>query len=195
NTNARRSQLFELIKESAEKAGFAVEDAGDVNWGTRLGDGTYDASLFGWALSTTAVTESDSYYRKGALNNYSGYDNPDLTKTLDKMLVTIAPDEQAELAAEVEKQLVDDAVGLPLFQHPSLTIYGDKVSNVSTTTLDPSIFWNYWEWETEEIDLSPRQGCGRGEDAPLPGRCAAQQSPPPRDEADGAQGRCAHGAS
>src|SRR5699024_1188040 len=53
NTNARRSQLFELIKESAEKAGFAVEDVGDVNWGTRLGDGTYDASLFGWALSTT----------------------------------------------------------------------------------------------------------------------------------------------
>jgi peptide/nickel transport system substrate-binding protein len=149
NTNARRSQLFALIKESAEKAGFKVEDAGDVNWGTRLGDGTYDASLFGWALSTTAVTESDSYYRKGALNNYSGYDNKDLTKTLDEMLVTIDPDKQASLAEEVEKQLVDDAFGLPLFQHPSLTIHGDKVSNVSTTTLDPSMFWNYWEWETK----------------------------------------------
>lgn len=149
NTNARRSQLFALIKESAEKAGFKVEDAGDVNWGTRLGDGTYDASLFGWALSTTAVTESDSYYRKGALNNYSGYDNKDLTKTLDEMLVTIDPDKQASLARDVEKQLVDDAFGLPLFQHPSLTIHGDKVSNVSTTTLDPSMFWNYWEWETK----------------------------------------------
>lgn len=149
NTNARRSQLFALIKESAEKAGFKVEDAGDVNWGTRLGDGTYDASLFGWALSTTAVTESDSYYRKGALNNYSGYDNKDLTKTLDEMLVTIDPDKQASLAEEVEKQLVDDAFGLPLFQHPSLTIHGNKVSNVSTTTLDPSMFWNYWEWETK----------------------------------------------
>ncbi|MGR6090102.1 ABC transporter family substrate-binding protein [Brevibacterium sp. CSND-B09] len=149
NTNARRSQLFALIKESAEKVGFKVEDAGDVNWGTRLGDGTYDASLFGWALSTTAVTESDSYYRKGALNNYSGYDNKDLTKTLDQMLVTIDPDKQASLAEEVEKQLVDDAFGLPLFQHPSLTIHGDKVSNVSTTTLDPSMFWNFWEWETK----------------------------------------------
>nr|WP_253903938.1 ABC transporter family substrate-binding protein [Brevibacterium sp. CT2-23B] len=149
NTNARRSQLFALIKESAEKAGFKVEDAGDVNWGTRLGDGTYDASLFGWALSTTAVTESDSYYRKGALNNYSGYDNKDLTKTLDEMLVTIDPDKQASLAGDVEQQLVDDAFGLPLFQHPSLTIHGDKVSSVSTTTLDPSMFWNFWEWETK----------------------------------------------
>ena len=148
NTNSRRSQLFQLIKESAEKAGFTVEDSGDVNWGTRLGDGTYDASLFGWALSSTAVTESDSYYRKGALNNYSGYDNPDLTKTLDTMLVTIDPDQQAELAGEIEEQLVDDAFGLPLFQHPSLTVYGDKVSNVSTTSVDPSMFWNFWEWET-----------------------------------------------
>lgn len=148
NTNSRRSQLFALIKESAEKAGFNVEDAGDVNWGTRLGDGTYDASLFGWALSSTAVTESDSYYRQGALNNYSGYDNPDLTKTLDTMLVTIDPDKQAKLAGEIEEQLVDDAFGLPLFQHPSLTIYGDKVSNVSTTSVDPSMFWNFWEWET-----------------------------------------------
>lgn len=148
NTNARRSQLFQLIQESAEKAGFNVEDSGDVNWGTRLGDGTYDASLFGWALSSTNVTESDSYYRKGALNNYSGYDNEDLTKTLDTMLVTIDPDEQAELAGEVEETLVDDAFGLPLFQHPSLTVYGDKVSNVSTTSVDPSMFWNYWEWES-----------------------------------------------
>ena len=65
------------------------------------------------------------------------------------MLVTIDPDKQASLAGDVEKQLVDDAFGLPLFQHPSLTIHGDKVSNVSTTTLDPSMFWNYWEWETK----------------------------------------------
>ena len=53
------------------------------------------------------------------------------------------------MAEDVEKQLVDDAFGLPLFQHPSLTIHGDKVANVSTMTLDPSMFWNYWEWETE----------------------------------------------
>ncbi|MGO3309504.1 MAG: ABC transporter substrate-binding protein, partial [Brevibacterium aurantiacum] len=34
NTNSRRQQEFQLIKESAEKAGFKIEDVGDVNWGT-----------------------------------------------------------------------------------------------------------------------------------------------------------------
>ncbi len=149
NSNARRSQEFQLIKESAEKAGFTVEDAGDVNWGTRLGDGTYDAALFGWALSTTNVTESDSYYRQGAQNNYSGYHDPGMTEKLDELLVTIDPAKQRQLAAEIEEHLVEDAFGLPLFQHPSLTIHTDRVKNVSTTTLDPAIFWNYWEWETE----------------------------------------------
>ncbi|WP_332839303.1 ABC transporter family substrate-binding protein [Brevibacterium antiquum] len=149
NTNARREQIFQLVKESADKAGFAVEDSGDVNWGTRLGDGTYDASLFGWALTTTGVTESDSYYRKGAQNNYSGYHNSKTAKKLDQMLVSIDPEEQKTLAADIEKQLIDDGFGLPLFQFPSLTIHQDSVKNASTTTLDPSMFWNYWEWEKE----------------------------------------------
>lgn len=149
DTNSRRGQIFQLVKESAEKAGFTVKDSGDVNWGTRLGDGTYDASLFGWALTTTGVTESDSYYRKGAQNNYSGYSDKQMSAQLDKMLVSIDPKEQKELAAGIEKQLVSDGFGLPLFQFPSLTIYQNTVKNVSTTTLDPSMFWNYWEWEKQ----------------------------------------------
>ena len=58
NTNSRRQQEFQLIKESAEKAGFKIEDVGDVNWGTRLGDGTYDVSLFGWQSEVTGMTEN-----------------------------------------------------------------------------------------------------------------------------------------
>lgn len=149
NTNSRRQQIFQLVKESAEKAGFTVEDSGDVNWGTRLGDGTYDASLFGWALTTTGVTESDSYYRKGAQNNYSGYSDKQMSAQLDKMLVSIDPTEQKKLATGIEKQLISDGFGLPLFQFPSLTIYQNSVKNASTTTLDPSMFWNYWEWEKQ----------------------------------------------
>src|SRR5699024_4963035 len=65
NTNSRRQQEFQLIKESAEKAGFEIKDVGDVNWGTRLGDGTYDVSLFGWQSEGTGVTEADANFRTG----------------------------------------------------------------------------------------------------------------------------------
>src|SRR5699024_10359982 len=80
NTTAWRSQLFELIKESATQAASEVEAEGVVNWPIRLGDGNYAVALFVWALSTTAVTESESYVRMGVVDNHGGYDNPDLAK-------------------------------------------------------------------------------------------------------------------
>lgn len=146
NTNARRQQEVQLIKESAEKAGFEIKDVGDVNWGSRLGDGTYDASLFGWQSESTGITDSDSNYRTGSQNNYGGYSDEKTEKILDQILV--APeDKQAELSTKLEKQLVDDAFGIPIFQHPSLVIHRDTLKNASTTTVTPTIFWNYWEWE------------------------------------------------
>ncbi|TSI18816.1 ABC transporter family substrate-binding protein [Brevibacterium aurantiacum] len=147
NTNSRRQQEFQLIKESAEKAGFKIEDVGDVNWGTRLGDGTYDVSLFGWQSEGTGVTENDANFRTGAQNNYGGYSSKKTDKILDKLLVS-KEDEQEKLLTDLESQLSEDAFGAPIFQFPELTIYRDKVKNVSSTSVSPTMFWNYWEWET-----------------------------------------------
>ncbi|WP_249120882.1 ABC transporter family substrate-binding protein [Brevibacterium sp. W7.2] len=147
NTNARRQQEFQLIKESAEQAGFTIEDVGDVNWGTRLGDGSYDLALFGWQSTGTGVTENDANFRTGAQNNYGGYSNDNMNEILDKLLVS-KEDEQQQLLIDMEKQLTEDAFGAPIFQFPELTIYNDKVKNVSSTSVSPTMFWNYWEWET-----------------------------------------------
>ncbi len=146
NTNARRQQEFQLIKESAEKAGFTIEDVGDVNWGTRLGDKTYDVSLFGWQSESTGITDSDANYRTGAQNNYGGYSNPETDKILDEILVA-EESEQEKLVTDLEAQLTEDAFGAPIFQHPELVIYNEKLKNASSTTVSPTIFWNYWEWE------------------------------------------------
>ena len=47
----------------------------------------------------------------------------------------------------MEKQLTEDAFGAPIFQFPELTIYRDSVKNVKSTSVSPTMFWNYWEWE------------------------------------------------
>jgi peptide/nickel transport system substrate-binding protein len=146
NTNSRRQQEFQLIKESAEKAGFKIKDVGDVNWGTRLGDKTYDAAIFGWQSESTGITDSDANYRTGAQNNYGGYSSKKTDKILDRL--SVAPEEdQAKISTELEKQLTDDAFGAPIYQFPSLLIYNEKLKNASTTTVSPTLMWNYWEWE------------------------------------------------
>lgn len=146
-SNERRAQQFTLIKEQAEEAGFEVIEDGDDNWGTRLGDGTYDASLFGWQSTDTTVTNSESNWRSGAQNNYGGYTNDDVDALLDDIQVETDESRQEELLGELEQHLVDDAFGVTLFQHPELTIFRDRVQNVSNTTVSPTMFWNYWEWQ------------------------------------------------
>src|SRR5690606_8645096 len=118
---------FQLMRESAEAAGFEIIDDGDDDWGTRLGDGTYDAALFAWQPLTTAVTENDSYYREGSQYNYGGYSNDAVDSGLDALLEAEGEAEQAEALANVETTLFEDGFGAPLYQHPALLIHSDRV--------------------------------------------------------------------
>ena len=64
NENARRVNELALITDTASQAGFEIVDTGRpaATWGTLLATGQqeYDASLFGWQSTSTAVTESDA---------------------------------------------------------------------------------------------------------------------------------------
>ncbi len=145
----RRVQEFQLIKESAEQAGFKMVDGGDANWGQKLtGTAKYDASLFGWQSVSTAVSENDANYRTGSIpNNFGGYSSKAVDTILDKLQVTPDATAQGALLGELEKHLVDDAFGLTIFQFPSITAYSDKLSGIDPITIAPTIFWNFWTWK------------------------------------------------
>ncbi|MGA4669336.1 ABC transporter family substrate-binding protein [Propionibacteriaceae bacterium Y1923] len=145
--NVRREAQFALIKASAEQAGFTIVDNGNPQWGQKLGDKTYDASLFGWQSTSTAVAESQANYITNGQNNYGGYSNAEVDKLYDELLVETDPQRQKEITIEVEKHLVNDAFGVTIFQFPGIMAFDDSVSNVSKTTISPTIFWNFWEWE------------------------------------------------
>lgn len=146
-SNTRRQQEFRLIKDSAEQAGFQVIDNGNDNWGAKLGDKSYDASLFGWQSTGTGVTESDANYRTGGLNNFGGYSNAKVDDLLNQLQTAIEPAKQTELLGQIEKQLVDDAFGVSIYQFPAITAASKSLSGVDPTTIAPSIFWNFWEWK------------------------------------------------
>lgn len=148
-TNERRQSEFALIQASAAEAGFNVIDSSAVQWGPLLADTTiYDASLFGWQSTSTAVTESDANYRTGGTNNYGGYSSPAVDALLDELQTETDPDRQFQILLEVEQNLWADAFGTTIFQFPGVTAWNENVSGVSTIALSPTIFWNYWEWET-----------------------------------------------
>lgn len=148
SSNTRRQQELQLITESAQQAGFAIENVSRTDWGRSLSDTSlYDVALFGWQSTSTAVGESDANYRTGGLNNYYGYSNLEVDALFDELQVTVDPTRQVEILSEVEQKLVEDGFGLTLFQHPQLTAVSDRLQNVSSSTIAPTYFWNFWEWE------------------------------------------------
>ena len=146
--NTRRQQEFQLMQESAQAAGFTVQDVSSKDWGQLLKKPeTYDASLFGWQSPSTGVSESIANYQTGGQNNYGKYSDPQVDKLLDELKVTTDTARQTEILASVEMQLADDAFGITIFQFPEVTGISKKVQGVSSIPLSPNYFWNFWEWK------------------------------------------------
>lgn len=148
--NPRRVNEYELIAASAEQAGFEVVPYEvQADWGTDLSSAQafYDAALFGWQSTSTAVTESKATYITDGGNNFYGYSNEQIDALYDELDVTTDPARQAEILAEVETLLVEDAFGVTLFQFPGVTAWQPaNIDNVQTISISPTIFYGFWEW-------------------------------------------------
>ncbi|MCL2804207.1 MAG: ABC transporter substrate-binding protein, partial [Micrococcales bacterium] len=146
-SNVRRAQQFQLISESAAQAGIEVVDNGSDDWGSMLGDGSYDATLFGWQSVTTGMSDSAATFMTGGQNNFSGYTNPKVDAGYEELQVTLDHDKQIEINIGIESELWADAYGVVNFQFPAVTAWNEKVSPVSATAIYATVFWNFWEWE------------------------------------------------
>jgi len=149
--NERRENQYSLIAESVGQDDlFNLINSSDAEWGTLIADNsTYDASLFGWQSTSTAVTESDATYRTGGLNNHGGYSNEDVDGWYDELQVATEEDEQQELLTKIETQLVDDAFGLTLWQFPAVSAYNNSLQGVEEISISPTIFHGFWNWTYE----------------------------------------------
>jgi peptide/nickel transport system substrate-binding protein len=149
--NTRRVNEFELIAASAREAGFEVTPYQvQTDWGTDLSNATafYDAALFGWQSESTAVTESEANYKTGGGNNFYGYSNPEVDALFDELQTETDPERQEAILADVEAKLVEDAFGVTIFQFPGVTAWNtENISNVSKLSINPTIFYGYWDWE------------------------------------------------
>ena len=145
-SNTRRQNQYQLIAASASQAGFNVVDAGSDDWGSKLGDGTYDAVLFGWQSTSTAVTASEATFASDGGNNLNGYVNDKVDAAYDTLQGEYDQDKQLDLLIDVEKELWADAYGVTVFQFPGVTAWSSNVEGVVPAPLSPQFFWNYSEW-------------------------------------------------
>jgi len=145
--NSRRNQEYPLYVEDLAPAGFNLVDCSDPSWSARLGDGSYDAVLFGWIFTSMAVTSSQGTFDSTGGNNFSGYNSPAVDDLFTQLSGEFDHDAQVAILQDIDKQIFADAYGIPLFQEPGIMAYDSSLSNVSASPLSPQFFWNFWEWE------------------------------------------------
>ena len=145
-SNERRAQEFRLIKEAAEQAGFEMVDAGNDNWGSMLGDKSYDASLFGWQSTGTGVTEADANYRsedkrpgpsraRTTSVASSTRTSTGCTTALQSSIRQPAEDQRAD-----REDLADDAFGIVIFQFPASPPTMRALQGIAPISIAPTIF-------------------------------------------------------
>jgi len=144
----RRVAEFTLIQESAARAGFTVTDCSSPDWEGLLGvAGAYDAALFAWNTTRLGPGAAGAIYRSDSeLANFNRYSNPDVDALVDELARAEDPNEIAELSAEIDTHLWEDAYGAPLYAYPTLTAVRETVTNVTRSPQARGVFWNAWEW-------------------------------------------------
>ncbi|QCR20664.1 ABC transporter substrate-binding protein [Agrococcus sp. SGAir0287] len=150
--NPNRVDTFQLIQQSAQQAGFIVNDGGSPDWSSLLGGGGYDVSIFGWISAGAGYAGLPQIWQTGGGGNYNAYSNPEVDSLVDQTQVIIDDTEAIdELQIQIDTLTQSDAYGLPLFQTPGLTAGNGRVGGVGDFFGGQTgIFYNVLDWTLED---------------------------------------------
>jgi len=154
--NPNRATAFSLIRDSAAQAGFQVVDAGQgsADWARALGGEGYDAALLGWIGTSAGVSRVPQIFRTGAGSNFNGFSDGDADRLMEQLAGTTDLGKQDELLAEIDKQIWENAYGLPLYQTVGATAFSARVAGVKTSAGPLGVWWNVWDWRLAQPPAS-----------------------------------------
>lgn len=144
--NPNRVDSFRAIQQSAQQAGFVIEDAGSPDWSSLLGSGSYDASIFGWVSPGAGNAALPQIFKTGGGGNYNNYSNATVDGLVDESQVTTDASTLANLKVQIDAETAKDFYGLPLFQSPGLFADNGSVTGVEYFGGQTGIVWNAQEW-------------------------------------------------
>jgi len=148
-TTTLRSALAKLVQAEAKNAGIEVElfSIGDL-FGTKSNQSaTYDIIMHGFGLSSISQANGCSIYKSDGANNVWGWNDSTVDancKSLESDILTAA--QVTEKRAAIEKIVVANSWGIPLYANPVITAYNKTLKNIKTAPVGNNITWNYFEW-------------------------------------------------
>ena len=147
NASALRVSLAQLIKAEAAKAGFNVDITGSANFSADISNVEYDATMFGYGLTSVSQATATAIYKSNGGNNAYGWNSPTIDQNVAKLESSILTPAQATAARiAIEKISVVNGYGFPLYQNLTTAASNKDLRNFKPAPLGANLVWNYWEW-------------------------------------------------
>jgi len=151
----RRAAAAETIADSAAEAGITVETVVRSEWTTVLTDRPedYDAAVFAWDADPSAPIALAAGFHTAAAQNAYGWSDDRVDALVSALGAERDETRRAELLAELDAAVTDQAWTLPLFDLPVLTVWSDAVGGVPASSTADALLRGYPAW-------SPAGGAG-----------------------------------
>ena len=143
--NPRAQAAWILLRERALSAGFKLRDLSSQDPTQVLASGDFDVYI-GARPVPSLPSENVFAITSSAIFGYS-------SDLVDAALaeLALASDERDRGAAlaKLDKLLVADAYGMPLYEVPSLLVYADRIKGFVPSAFADSATWGYQNWAVE----------------------------------------------
>lgn len=155
-SNARRAATVQIATSALARAGFKLEAPGLATWSRELSSSAFDATFFAWVKTAVTQDGNADLFCTQCGNNFLGYSNRRIDEAVYKLTneYMSETDKLKEYLA-IEQQLFNDAISIPMYQHPGLIAVNRDLLNVRPSPLTPQILWNYWEWTFPGLNSIP----------------------------------------
>jgi peptide/nickel transport system substrate-binding protein len=146
NTSLRNA-LGRLIEAEAAKAGFIVTRESPADFFGNLENSKYDASMYGFALTSISQANGVATYQSDGGNNTWGWNDPTIDKLATRLKGDIVPaSEINSLRLAIDKRVISNYWGLALYANPTITAFNKDLKNVKPAPIGNNVTWNYFEW-------------------------------------------------
>ena len=145
-SNTRRAAEAAIMKAGLAKAGFDLDITPTSGWSTKLNNNDHDFQFYAWAKSALTQSLNSANYNNSP-SMHTGYNNPDVNEAVTALQkTTLTGTKLFDALLTVEKNVLDDAISLPITQWPSATAWVSTLQGVKPGILTPEVIWNFWEW-------------------------------------------------
>ena len=143
--NPRAQAAWILLRERALSAGFKLRDLSSQDPTQVLASGDFDVYIGARPVPSLpsenvfAITSSAIF----------GYSSDLVDAALEELALASDERDRGAALAKLDKLLVADAYGMPLYEVPSLLVYADKIKGFVPSAFADSATWGYQNWTVE----------------------------------------------